>query len=372
MATYSNPANLAAIISGLGALVSTIYYQNTTDVVFSTTLNSKYFRINYSTGKIRMYFKETLTPTQISNETRTISGGTFTLVNKPIVPNTDDFYSAAGHGGTHWVRGVNYTINSTTGVVTNINMSGTVYCDYQYLASITTDFKVFTNFTSGGTLYKLHMVVDTTWFVLVGENAVTVANEAKTIAGGTFTLTKKPIKRETDEFYSGSGKTGTHWIRDTDYTINNTTGVVTNINMVGTVYANYIYPTANSNFGYVGACDSGRDIVMGGNGYSSIGSYNLVHRCRDLTNDIELEPVLFGGTAYDGGYVITETLILKDKSSGQMIKNGSNPDGVIGIKSCAHATTEVYTDGSSYLFFQAPWFLTADGLAKPTNLLFQW
>jgi hypothetical protein len=374
MATYSNPASLADIISALNAysLITTIYYQNTTDVVFSTSLNSKYFRINYSTGKIRMYFKETLTPTQILNESRTISSGTFTLVNKPIVPNSDDFYSAAGHGGTHWVRGVNYTINSTTGVVTNINMSGTVYCDYQYLASITTDFKVFTDFTSGGTLYKTHIVAETNWFVLIGENATTVANEAKTISGGAFTLTNKPIKNGSDEFYSGSGKTGTHWIRDTDYTINNTTGVVTNINMVGTVYANYVYPVASSNFGYVGCCDSGRDIILGGNGYSSIGAYNLVHRCRDLTNGIEIEPVLFGGIAYDSGNVITETLILKDKSSGQLLKNGSNPDGVVGVKSVAHATTEVYTDGSSYLFFQAPWYLTADGLTKATNLLFQW
>jgi len=368
LATYSNPASLADIISSLGVFVSTIYYQNTTDVVFSTTLNDKYFRINYSTGKVRMYFKETMTPTQITNESRTISSGTFTLVNKPIVPNSDDFYSGSGKTGTHWVRDVNYTINNTTGVVTNINMSDTVYCDYQYLASLTTDFKVFTDYTSY-TLYKTHMIVAADWFAIICEYATSVANEAKTISGGTFTLTNKPIKRETDDFWSGSGKTGTHWVRGVNYTINNTTGVVTNINMSGTVYANYIYPTAASNFGYVGNCDSGRDIILGGNGYSSIGT---VHRCRDLTNNVEIEPVLFGGIAYDSNYVLTETLILKNKSSSQILKNGSDLDGVIGIKSCSHATTEVYTDGSSYLFFQAPWYLSSDGLAKTTNLLFQW
>jgi hypothetical protein len=197
-------------------------------------------------------------------------------------------------------------------------------------------------------------------------------NQAKTIVRGTFTLTSKPIKRETDEFYSGTGKTGTHWIRGVNYTIDNTTGVVTNIDMVGTVYTNYIYPNASSNFGYVGSCDSGRKVAFGGNGYTSIGAYNLIHRFRDLTNNIEIEPVLFGGIAYDSDYVLAETMLLKDKSSNQLLKNGSNPDSVIGIKSCSHATTEVYTDGSSYLFFQAPWYLSADGITKTTNLLFQW
>lgn len=385
MATYSNPGSIADIVSALNtySLISSIYYQNATNLIFSTPLNSKYFQIVYSSGKVRMQWKDTLTPTQISNESRTISGGTFTLnhvevdpytgvvttVNTPIVPNTDVFYSAQNHGGTHWVRGVNYTINTTTGVVTNINMSGTVYCDHQYVA--TTGFSTFTDFTNG-TFYKLHMIAETNWFTFITEIATTVSNESKTISSGTFTLTNKPLKNGSDDFWSGSGKTGTHWVRDVNYTINYTTGVVTNINMTSPVYANYFCPSRGSNFGYVGTMDSGRDIAFGGNGYSEIGAYSLVHRCRDFTDGIELEPVIFAGVAYDSNCVLTEKLIFKAKSSNHVLKNGSAIDGVIGVKSCTHATTEVYTDGSSYLFFQAPWYLTADGLTKVTNLLFQW
>ena len=368
MATYSNPRSIADIVSALNSysLISSIYYQNTTNLIFSTPLNSKYFQIVYSSGKVRMQWKDSLSPTQITNESRTISGGTFTLVNKPIVPDSDDFYSVQNHGGTHWVRGVNYTINSTTGVVTNINMTGTVYCDYQYVA--TTGFSTFTDYTNG-TFYKLHMIAETNWFAFITECASTVSNESKTITSGTFTLTYKPIKNGTDDFWSGSGKTGTHWVRDVNYTINYTKGVVTNINMTSPVYANYIFPVGISNFGYVGTMDSGRDIAFGGNGYSPC---SLVYRCRDFTDGIELEPVIFAGVAYDSNCVLTEKLIFKDKSSNQVLKNGSDIDGVIGVKSCTHATTEVYTDGSSYLFFQAPWYITADSLAKVTNLLFQW
>lgn len=265
MATYSNPGSIADIVSALNAysLISSIYYQNATNLIFSTPLNSKYFQIVYSSGKVRMQWKDTLTPTQITNESRTISGGTFTLTNKPI-------------------------------------------------------------------------------------------------------------KNGTDDFWSGSGKTGTHWVRDVNYTINYTTGVVTNINMTSPVYANYVYPVGMSNFGYVGHTESGRDIAFGGNGYSQIAAYSLVHRCRNFTDGIEIEPVLFAGVAYDSNCVLTAKLIFKDKSSNQVLKNGSDLDGVMGVKSCTHATTEVYTDGRSYLFFQAPWYITANGLTKVTNLLFQW
>lgn len=371
MATYSNPASIADIVSALNtySLITKIYYQNTTNLIFTTPLNSKYMQIVWTSGKVRMSWKDALTPTSVTNESRTISGGTFTLVNKPIVPDSDDFWSGSGHTGTHWIRGTHYTINSTTGVVTNISMTSPVYCDYQYVA--TTGFSIFTDYTSN-TLYKTHMIAETTWFAIVCEMATTVSNESKTISSGTFTLTNKPIKNGSDDFWSGSGKTGTHWVRGVNYTINNTTGVVTNIDMTSPVYCNYVYPTAASNFGYVGATDSGRDIVFGGNGYGSITAYNLVHRARDFTNEIELEPVIFTGVGYDSDYVLTATLIFKNKSGGQVIKNGSNLDGVIGIKSCTHATTEVYTDGSSYLFFQAPWYMTSDGLTKTTNLLFQW
>lgn len=371
MATYSNPRSIADIVSALNSysLISSIYYQNATNLIFSTPLNSKYFQIVYSSGKVRMQWKEKLSPTQITNESRTISGGTFTLMNEPIVPDSDDFYSAQNHGGTHWVRGVNYTINSTTGVVTNINMTGTVYCDYQYVA--TTGFSTFTDYTSS-TFYKLHMIAADNWFAFITECAATVSNESKTISSGTFTLSNKPIKNGTDDFWSGSGKTGTHWVKDVNYTINYTTGVVTNINMTSPVYANYIRPVGMSNFGYVGTMDSGRDIAFGGNGSSEIRAYSLVHRCRNFTDDMEIEPVIFATVAYDSNCVLTEKLIFKDKSSGQVLKNGTDIDGVIGVKSCTHMTTEIYTDGSSYLFFQAPWYLSSDGLTKTTNLLFQW
>ena len=70
------------------------------------------------------------TPVVVANETH--AAGNFTLTHKPVVPGTDAFYSGANKTGTHWIKGVNYSLVDLTGVVTNINMTGTVYCNYSY------------------------------------------------------------------------------------------------------------------------------------------------------------------------------------------------------------------------------------------------
>jgi hypothetical protein len=59
---------------------------------------------------------------------------------------------------------------------------------------------------------------------------------------GGFTLNNFPVVPGSDDFWGSPLKTGTYWTRDTDYTIEESTGVITNINMTGNVYCNYVYP----------------------------------------------------------------------------------------------------------------------------------
>lgn len=364
---YSNPASFADLITALNSksLITTIYYQSATEIVFSTPLTDKYIDLVYTSGRITMKFIVTLLYTTISNETH--AAGNFTLAQKPIIPGSDALYSATGGGGTHWIRDTHYTINSTTGAVTNISMAGTVYCNYQYVTGNT--WITFADYNSGA-IYLLHCIVETTYMILVSESLTVVANEAKTISGGTFTLTNKPIKPLTDDFWSGSGKTGTHWVRNTNYTINNLTGVVTNINMSGTVYANYSYQ-GGANLAYLGATDNGKAIAFGLCAFSSITIYGKYNSCWNLTDMYTMHPLVFSQSCDDGGNVLTQKLAWKHKTSGQLLKNGSDPASTLGIKSSSGATPDCVL-GANYLYWHAPSYMIYDYYTVLTNLLIEW
>ncbi len=78
------------------------------------------------------------------------AAGNFTLVHYPIVAGSDLLYSAVSGGGTHWILDTNYTLDLSTGAVTNIDMTGTVYCSYVYAAHV---------YKEGEDLYGLDMTI---------------------------------------------------------------------------------------------------------------------------------------------------------------------------------------------------------------------
>ena len=368
-ASYSSCASLADIVTALNAksLITTLYYQDAGTIIWLSPITAKYIKLLYSSGRITLYYGDSLSTTTVSNESH--AAGTFTLASKPFVNNSDEFYSGSGKTGTHWVRGVDYTVNITTGVVTNVNMTGTVYCNYQYVSTTMTNTVTVSNYQTG-TMYLLHVVADTTYFVIVSEVCNVVANESH--AAGNFTLASKPIKPLTDDFWSASGKTGTHWVRDTNYTINSVTGVVTNINMTGTVYCNYYYPTSGGNMAYVGATTGGKAIAFGMTNYDSgIVSYGKICQCKNITDGKPMLPVVFGTSCEDSGNVLTQKLMWRDLTTGQILKNGSVPDDTLGIKNCSIIKGDV-VKSANYLTTYSPAYTAYSAALVPTSLLIEW
>ena len=98
-------------------------------------------------GKCRFCHQTDREPS-VTDETHV--AGNFVIANPHVVSGSDLLYSAAGQTGTHWIRNTNYTINLITGAVTNINMTGTVYCTYVYAGW---------QFKEGEDIYSLDLVI---------------------------------------------------------------------------------------------------------------------------------------------------------------------------------------------------------------------
>lgn len=265
----NTPSDIANALSDKG-LITQNYYQSVDGtgsagyLIFSSPLTSKILKIKreYAAGPLiyhTLYYGDSVTETSYTDETHTFSGGVFTLTHEPLKNNSSEFYSGAGKTGTHWIKNTNYTINNSTGVVTNINCTGTVYCNYKVVATalVSEAALMVWGTSSQPTISSRHMVCDTNFFMM------------------------------------------------------------------------YELSTVNTKDGcmYCGALDSG-DVLAFMMGTGS-GNPPL---CKNLTSGVTMYPLGIGTpvSTNDGGYLVAQNLLWQD-TAGNILKNGDNPATTVGV-----------------------------------------
>lgn len=144
----------------------------------------------------------------------------------------------------------NYVECSDAGVV-SANVSGYTAGSVPLYAVVTsggditsvTDDRCFFDVATGGGGTTTTFTLDYDLYVInepsdSGFYLWTITNEAVVLSGGMGTFVHKPVKPGSEVITDGGSTT---YVRGTNYTIDNMTGVITSVNIPdGTVYASYI------------------------------------------------------------------------------------------------------------------------------------
>lgn len=144
-------------------------------------------------------------------------------------------------------------------------------------------------------------------------------------------------------FYSTPTMSSVHMVCDTNFfcIITETTGQ-TQANMI-----------------YYGITDNSKEIVFG---FYGDGSYYIycTNVCKNITDGTTMYPVVWNTHFNDGGQEMTQGLMWRDASSGQILKNGANPATTVGVKNVSMRYN--YTlKSSNYIVFMAPSYMTTFG-----------
>jgi hypothetical protein len=83
-----------------------------------------------------------------------------------------------------------------------------------------------------------------------------------------------------------------------------------------------------------------------------------------------MTPIVFGNACDDAGNVLTQKLMWKNRGTGQILKNGADPDDTLGVKNVS-STKGDCTLGANYLFMMSPLYMTLER-EIPTSLLIEW
>lgn len=160
--------------------------------------------------------------------------------------------------------------------------------------------------------------------------------------------------------YSGSNLTGTI------VTINGwySTPTLSGIHMVcDTNFFCILTETTSFSSGqiiYYGITDNNKEIAFG---MYSDGSYYpyCTNICKNITDNITMYPVVWNTHFNDGGKPMTQGLMWRDASSGQILKNGSNPAATIGVKNVSVRNNYILK-GENYIMYQSPVYMTTFGI----------
>ena len=118
---------------------------------------------------------------------------------------------------------------------------------------------------------------------------------------------------------------------------------------------------------YYGATDSGKEITFGMY-CSGNASYATANQCKNITDGTTLYPIVFSTWCNDAGLVLTQKLMWRDASSGQLLKNGSDPAGTLGVKNCSLMNGNIIK-GASYVITKSPAYMTTFGYMYTSLLL---
>lgn len=111
---------------------------------------------------------------------------------------------------------------------------------------------------------------------------------------------------------------------------------------------------------YYGITDNNKELAFGM--YPDGSSYAYATNiCKNITDNTTLYPVVWSTHFNDGGKPMTQGLMWRDASSGQILKNGSNPAVTIGVKNVSDRNNYLIK-GENYIMYQSPTYMTTFGM----------
>jgi len=230
------------------------------------------------------------------------------------------------------------------------------------------------------TYYSIPILDTTIADIVTALNANSLITQIKYQSTGDLIFTT-PISAKYIKINNASGRI-TMWYGDGWTSGTSLTGTVVQINgyytsptCVGlhmiadtTFFAFVVDCGGDSNVVYMGATDSGKNICFGM--YCGENWSHTTNQGKNITDNSQIYPLVFSRAANDSGNVISQKLMWFDASSGQIIKNGSDPAGTIGVKNCAVVNGAI-TKGSNYIITRSIAYMNTIG-AIPTGLLLEW
>jgi hypothetical protein len=118
---------------------------------------------------------------------------------------------------------------------------------------------------------------------------------------------------------------------------------------------------------YYGALDSGKEIAFGmyaGGNYAAA-SYL---QCKNITDGLTMYPIVINTSFNDGGVELTQKLMWRDAASGQIMKNGSDPAGTLGVKNISMVNGNLIKS-TDYIITNSPMYMYSFGQVR-TSLIF--
>lgn len=115
----------------------------------------------------------------------------------------------------------------------------------------------------------------------------------------------------------------------------------------------------SGNFIYYGITDSSKEIVFGMCPDSTY-YMHCTNICKNVTDGTTMYPVVWNTHFNDAGEPMTQGLMWRDASSGQILKNGANPATTAGVKNVSMRFNYILKS-NNYIIFQAPSYMTAFG-----------
>ena len=280
------------VVTNLDAGISqgqTVYVYYILGNIFKAVNESQTFTSEFS-GNFTLSHFPLSNISEITGELQTFTNtpnGTFTLSHIPF-NDGEIIVSSSSGGGTVYTEDVDYSIDFYTGVVTNldagISQGQTVYVDYTYKAGLSGNISISSLPSGGGTVYVEGVDYYVNYYtkevtnlnagITIGQtvycnyvyrgDTYNATDESQTFTNtpsGTLNLKYIPYDDGSINVSSLPSGGGTTYVKDVDYSVNYTTGVVTNldagISQGQTVYIDYTYKAGTYNFTIQDQIDAG-------------------------------------------------------------------------------------------------------------------
>lgn len=227
----------------------------------------------------------------------------------------------------------------------SINVYDTTIADI--VTALTAKSLITANLYQSATILIITSPISTKYIKLVVSGASIVMTYGDGYSGSNLTGTIVTI----NGFYSTPTMSGVHMVCDTNFfcIITETTD------------------QSQGNFIYYGITDSGKEIAFGLYGNGSSYSY-CTNVCKNITDGTTMHPVVWNTHFNDAGEPMTQGLMWRDASSGQVLKNGSNPATTIGIKNVSMRWNYTWKT-SGYIVYIAPCYMTTFGIITTAVLV---
>lgn len=220
----------------------------------------------------------------------------------------------------------------------SINVFDTAIADI--VTALTAKSLITTNCYQSTTILIFTSPISSKYIKLVYSGSGIIMTYGDGYSGSSLTGTIVTI----NGYYSSPTLSGIHMICDTNFfvIITETTSFV------------------SGNFIYYGTTDNSKEIAFALYPDGSYWNY-ATNQCKNITDGTTLYPIVWNNSFNDGEQEMTQGLIWRDASSGQILKNGSNPATTVGIKNVSLRNNYILKS-SNYVAFQAPAYMSGFGI----------